>query len=81
MPAKRHSVLDVVELTVDSGRWPTGTIGTIVEADRTIVEADPQRALVEISDDRARLNVADPDSQSSGPRVGHVAVLLHRFAK
>jgi hypothetical protein len=45
MAASRHEVLDVVELLVDSGRWPAGTIGTVVEA-------DPERALVEISDDR-----------------------------
>jgi hypothetical protein len=42
---RTHSVLDVVELLVDSGRWPAGTIGTVVEA-------DAQKALVEISDDR-----------------------------
>jgi hypothetical protein len=45
MAATRHAVLDVVELLADSGRWPAGTIGTVVEA-------DAQRALVEISDDR-----------------------------
>lgn len=45
MAKPRHAVLDVVELLVDSGRWPAGTIGTIVEA-------DPERALVEISDER-----------------------------
>jgi hypothetical protein len=39
----RH--LDAVELLVDSGRWPAGTIGTIVEA-------DADKALIEISDDR-----------------------------
>jgi hypothetical protein len=37
-------VLDVVELLVDFGRWPAGTIGTVVEA-------DDERTLVEISDD------------------------------
>lgn len=41
----RHAVLDVVELVVGSGRWPAGTVGTVVE-----VDAD--KALVEISDDR-----------------------------
>ena len=41
----KHAILDVVELRVDSGRWPAGTIGTIVEA-------DAERALIEISDDR-----------------------------
>ena len=41
----RHAVLDVVELVADSGRWPAGTVGTVVEAER-------DKALVEISDDR-----------------------------
>jgi hypothetical protein len=45
MPPTRHTVLDVVELVADSGRWPAGTIGTVIEA-------DDERALVEISDDR-----------------------------
>ena len=40
-----HAVLDVVELLAHSGRWPAGTRGTVVEA-------DSERALVEISDDR-----------------------------
>jgi hypothetical protein len=35
----------VVELWVDSDRWPAGTIGAVVEAGREL-------ALVEISDDR-----------------------------
>lgn len=45
MPPTRHAVLDVVELVADSGRWPAGTVGTVVEA-------DADKALVEISDDR-----------------------------
>jgi hypothetical protein len=45
MTATRHSILEVVELLVDSGRWPAGTIGTIVEI-------SAEAALVEISDDR-----------------------------
>lgn len=45
MPEPRHAILDVVELLVDSGRWPAGTVGTVVEA-------DAEKALVEISDDR-----------------------------
>lgn len=45
MSAPRHSVLDVVEFLTDSGRWPAGTTGTVVEA-------DDQHALVEIIDDR-----------------------------
>lgn len=47
MAADRHIVLDVVELTTDSGCWPKGTLGTVVEA-------DDQAALVEIADDRGR---------------------------
>jgi hypothetical protein len=45
MAAVAHQTLDVVELKVDSGRWPSGTIGTVVEA-------DADKALVEISDER-----------------------------
>lgn len=45
MAAAAHQILDVVELKVYSGRWPAGTIGTVVET-------DSNRALVEISDDR-----------------------------
>jgi hypothetical protein len=45
MASKQHQILDVVELSIESGRWPVGTVGTVVEADE-------HRALVEISDDR-----------------------------
>lgn len=45
MADPRHAILDVVELLADSGRWPAGTVGTVVEA-------DADQALVEISDDR-----------------------------
>ena len=45
MARSRHHPLDVVELIADSGRWPAGTVGTVLEA-------DDQSALVEISDDR-----------------------------
>jgi hypothetical protein len=45
MATAHHQILDVVELKIDSGRWPAGTIGTVVEA-------DSDQALVEISDDR-----------------------------
>ncbi len=41
----QHAVLDVVEPLAESGRWPAGTIGTVVEADQ-------DRVLVEIGDDR-----------------------------
>ncbi len=39
-------VLDVVELTVASGRWPRGTRGTVLEL------LGSEAALVEIADDR-----------------------------
>lgn len=45
MTEPRHAILDVVELLADSGRWPAGTVGTVVET-------DAEQALVEISDDR-----------------------------
>ena len=45
MADTHHAILDVVELLVESGHWPAETIGTVVEA-------DAERALVEISDDR-----------------------------
>jgi hypothetical protein len=45
MASERHGVLDVVELITECGRWPAGTVGTVVEA-------DDDSALVEISDDR-----------------------------
>jgi hypothetical protein len=41
-----HPSLAVVDLLVDSGRWPVGTIGTVIEADAEL-------ALVEISDERS----------------------------
>lgn len=39
-------VLDVVELTATSGRWPRGTAGTVLEL------FGAEAALIEISDDR-----------------------------
>lgn len=45
MTGSKHAVLDVVEFLTTSGRWPAGTTGTVVEA-------DDQRALVEVTDDR-----------------------------
>lgn len=45
MPPTQHAVLDVVALLTDSGRWPAGTVGTVIET-------DAERALVEISDGR-----------------------------
>ncbi len=47
MAELRHSVLEVVEFLTASGRWAAGTTGTVVEA-------DDQRALVEVADDRGR---------------------------
>lgn len=45
MAALRHSVHDVVEFLTESGRWPAGTVGTVVEADDRL-------ALVEVDDER-----------------------------
>lgn len=46
MSPDRAKVLDLVELTAASGRWPSGTEGTVLE----LFGSDA--ALVEISDDR-----------------------------
>jgi hypothetical protein len=42
MPVTRHRELDVVELLAPSGRWPAGTVGTVLESfDRdAMVEVD-----------------------------------------
>jgi|GEM_PF-3612907 len=65
MSAPRHAVLDVVELVADSGRWPAGTV----------VEADDERALVEISDDRGHgldfVAVPNGALAPAGERGGH----------
>ena len=45
MAKPQHAVLDVVRLRADAGRWPAGTVGTVVEA-------DAEHALVEVSDGR-----------------------------
>lgn len=45
MPPERHAEHDVVRLLTESGRWPAGTVGTVVESGDTL-------ALVEIADDR-----------------------------
>lgn len=45
MTARRHTELEVVELLSQSGRWPVGTVGTVIEASDT-------SALIEIADDR-----------------------------
>ena len=45
MTEPRYTILEVIEFLTASGRWPAGTTGTIVEA-------DDQRALVELTDDR-----------------------------
>lgn len=42
---RRHAEHEVVRFLTESGRWPVGTIGTVVEADDTTV-------LIEIADDR-----------------------------
>lgn len=41
----RHTELEVVELLTQSGRWPAGTVGTLIEASAT-------SALIEIADNR-----------------------------
>lgn len=43
--APRHTELEVVELLTQSGRWPAGTVGTVIEASAT-------SALIEIADSR-----------------------------
>lgn len=43
--AQRHTEHDVVQLLTASGRWPVGTVGTVVQSNDTL-------ALVEIADDR-----------------------------
>jgi hypothetical protein len=45
MATRPHTELDVVELLAESGRWPAGTVGTVVEA-------SDAAALIEIADDR-----------------------------
>lgn len=45
MAPTKHAILDVVEPRAATGRWPGGTAGTVIEA-------DVERALVEISNDR-----------------------------
>lgn len=42
-----HRILDVVALRSDAGGWPAGTTGTVVEA-------RPDRLMIEISDDSGR---------------------------
>lgn len=43
--SQHHAMHDVVRFLTESGRWPVGTVGTVVEADGA-------KALVEITDDR-----------------------------
>jgi hypothetical protein len=43
--APRHTELEVVELLTQSGRWPAGTVGAVIEVSTT-------SALIEIADDR-----------------------------
>lgn len=45
--APRHNELEVVEFLTESGRWPAGTVGTVVEASAA-------SALIEIADNRGR---------------------------
>jgi hypothetical protein len=45
MTTPRHTALEVVQLLTQSGRWPAGTVGTVLEASDTA-------ALIEITDNR-----------------------------
>jgi len=45
MTGPRRTELEVVELRTDAGRWPAGTVGTVLEA-------GDGAALIEIADDR-----------------------------
>lgn len=67
MADRRHAMLDVVELLVDSGRWSAGTIGTVVEA-------DDELALVEIGDDRGHaLDFVSVPHHALATRPGHTS--------
>jgi hypothetical protein len=71
MPPSPHELLGVGELLLDVGRWPAGTIGTVVEA-------DTERALVEISDDRGHgLDVISVPHHALAPAGDHAT---ERFA-
>lgn len=64
--------LEVVELTVDSGRWAAGTVGTVVESRGDL-------ALVEIADDRGHsLDFVSLPAQAlhvlPAHRQGHLAI-------
>ena len=48
MTEPRHAILDVVEPLADAGRWPGGSVGTVVEADAEQVLADQGRVGAEI---------------------------------
>jgi hypothetical protein len=70
MADPRHTNLDVVELLVDSGRWPAGTVGTVVEA-------DDELALVEINDDRGHgLDFISVPHRALASRPGHTTERL-----
>ncbi len=45
MATPPYTELDVVELLAESGRWPAGTVGTVIET-------SDAAALIEIADDR-----------------------------
>lgn len=68
MEDKRHAH-DVVELAAASGRWPAGTVGTVIEMrdDVLLVEIDDERGhaleYFEIPADVAR-PVSDPYRQA-----------------
>jgi hypothetical protein len=71
MPTRhRHAALDVVEFLTESGRWAAGTIGTVVEADE-------QRALVEIANERGHaldfVSLPHDALVAVGPYAAHAA--------
>jgi hypothetical protein len=71
MARARHAILEVVELLADSGRWPAGTTGTVVET-------DDEQALIEISDDRGHaLDFVTIPHDALAPAPGHAT---ERFA-
>lgn len=45
MATPPYTELDVVELLGESGRWPAGTVGTVIEA-------SDAAALIEVADER-----------------------------
>jgi hypothetical protein len=68
--APRHTELDVVTLLTQSGRWPAGTVGTVVEAsdDAALIEITDNcgHAIGFVSLPHDALASADPKRAASG---------------